>query len=142
MAEVKIFFFSHSQLIDKKSKRRGKTFFPFNQGDQMSMCKNGPKCSLTHFCQNLFITLVVEKKEPKNSGYFCNLHLPIVTDHPTGNLPIWSPCLQFTANSFFSLSLLFVGMVQNNNQQKKIVLWQLKLLLRSIAFKISEEVYF
>jgi hypothetical protein len=38
------------------------------QGDQMSFLKNRPKCSPTHFCQNIFCG----KKKPKNSGYFFN----------------------------------------------------------------------
>jgi hypothetical protein len=42
----------------------------FIQGDQMSLWKNRPKCSQTHFCQNQCITLTMRICSPKNVGIF------------------------------------------------------------------------
>jgi hypothetical protein len=42
------------------------------QGDQMSLWKNGPKCSPTLFCQYYCITLTVEKGSQKVWATFAN----------------------------------------------------------------------
>jgi hypothetical protein len=69
-----------------------------NQGDRMSLWKNRPKCSPTHFGQNQRKTSTVEEKVAQKWGLFLQLSKIC----PWVNIrPIWSPCADNICVFFF-----------------------------------------